>query len=1089
MPAPNRGTDGDWLMEKKPITPEEIAKKLQAIDPKVKVPSKYQSPIISSPLEPAVVIAGAGSGKTETMSNRVLYLVANGLVDAENILGLTFTRKAAGELAIRIRKRLRQLKRAGLIAKSASIDVTVMTYHSYAASLLSEHAIRNGIDANSQPIGDAALWQLASSVVRNWDGEFETSSAVSTVIDDLLGLSKYLLEHNVTVDELRNTTQEVLDHIAALPGTVGKATARTQRVLTNRVNLIEMVEEFDKRRKELGQLSFDDQMAIAAALAVEHQDIRLSERTRFKAVLLDEYQDTSQSQVRMLSALFGGDSGHPVMAVGDPAQSIYTWRGASAGTIHSFEHHFKKSAGQSGPKEFSLPETFRNDEVILELANSVSAQISQNPAKKLDVQALVKGPAAGPGELVVGVYEDITAEAAAVAEYIEKLWFDPARTSQDLNDQSTFAVLVRSRKLIPPIERALRARAVPVEVLGVGGLIHLPEIADIIAMMRILTDPDAGSSLMRHLAGARINLGPKDLAALGKFAKDRARALNESSHSFVAKVIAGNPDQLEADDQFSGSAIDALDEIASARQSDFTEIGWRRLLTFAQDLRRLRRRASGPIADFIIEIEQYLNLSSELYFRDGKISGTRNLELFIDEAEKFAATGGTVNDFLAWLAAAAEHERGLKFGPPEIRHDVVQILTIHNAKGGEWDVVAVPGLAKKTFPSVTSNDKANWLANEAHVPFSLRGDKSELPDFQWQRASDQKELEALITAFDGECEAIEFEEEMRLGYVAFTRAFSHLFLSTSWWRSGVNPVAKSELFTIAESLAATTSSKTIHLLPEPQRPGDKERNPSENAPETAIWPRDPLGEHRNQFDSAVAMVRGAQADSLDDEKTTSEISEWVRDSKALILERERRGSLAPVLLPARMSVSTLVALQSDPAALALHLRRPIPQLQDSFARRGTQFHLWVEKYYNDQQILDDSYLDARDQFESDTTLTALQEKWLESEWANRSDVHTEVGFEMSVAGTLLRGRIDAIFPKNGEFEVIDWKTGSTQLGEAAQVQLAVYRLAISKLYKVDISKVSAGFHYVPTGVTHKPADLLDEVGLNALLNNFEIAIL
>ncbi len=1076
-------------MAKTLITPEEIAKKLQALDTKVRVPSKYQSPIISSPLEPAVVIAGAGSGKTETMSNRVLYLVANGLVDAENILGLTFTRKAAGELAIRIRKRLRQLKRAGLIAKSASIDVTVMTYHSYAASILSEHAIRNGIDANSQPIGDAALWQLASSVVRNWDGDFTTTSAVSTVIDDLLGLSKYLLEHSVTGEELRSTSQDILDHISTLPGTPAKATLRTQKVLTNRINLIEMVAEFEKRRKDLGQLSFDDQMAIAADLAVQHEDIRHSERTRFKAVLLDEYQDTSQSQVRMLSALFGGDSGHPVIAVGDPAQSIYTWRGASAGTIHSFGQHFKKAAGQSGPAQFSLPETFRNDEIILELANTVSSQISQNPAKKLHVQALVKGPAAGPGELVVGVYEDITAEAAAVAEHIEKLWFDPARTSQELDDQSTFAVLVRSRKLIPPIERALRARSIPVEVLGVGGLIHLPEIADIISMMRILTDPDAGSSLIRHLAGPRINLGPKDLAALGSFAKKRAMALNESSHSFVAKVIAGNPDQLEADDQFSGSAIDALDEIASAHQSDFTDVGWRRLLAFAQDLRRLRRRASGPIADFIIEIEQYLNLSSELYFRDGKVSGTRNLELFIDEAEKFAATGGTVNDFLSWLAAAAEHERGLKFGPPEIRHDVVQILTIHNAKGGEWDVVAVPGLAQNTFPSENSMDKANWLANESHVPFLLRGDKKELPDFQWQRASDQKELEALITTFDGECEAIEFEEEMRLGYVAFTRAISHLFLSTSWWRSGVKPVAKSQLFTIAESLAATTSSKSIRLLPEPQRPGDKDRNPSENSPETGVWPRDPLGDQRSAFDSAVAIVRSAQADSLEDEKATSEISEWLRDGKALIAERERRGTLAPVLLPARMSVSTLVALKSNPEALALHLRRPIPQLQDSFARRGTQFHLWVEKYYNDQQILDDSYLDARDKFESDTTLSALQEKWLESEWASRADVHTEVGFEMSVAGTLLRGRIDAIFPKNGEFEVIDWKTGSTQLGEAAQVQLAVYRLAISKLYKVDISKVSAGFHYVPTGVTHKPADLLDEAGLIALLNNFEIAIL
>ena len=162
-------------------SPEEIIAKLQA-HPKfgatIKPITKFQSAIISSDLEPAVVIAGAGSGKTETISNRVLYLVANGFVTPDQILGLTFTRKAAGELSVRVRKRLRQLSALPEFKHITSSTTSVTTYHSYAAKLLSEHAIRYGIDADAEPLGEAAIWQIASDVVRNWsDDSYRNQSA------------------------------------------------------------------------------------------------------------------------------------------------------------------------------------------------------------------------------------------------------------------------------------------------------------------------------------------------------------------------------------------------------------------------------------------------------------------------------------------------------------------------------------------------------------------------------------------------------------------------------------------------------------------------------------------------------------------------------------------------------------------------------------------------------------------------------------------------------------------------------------------------------------------------------------------------
>jgi len=301
--------------------------------------TEHQSAIISSDLEPAVVIAGAGSGKTETMSNRVLYLVANGFVTPDQILGLTFTRKAAGELSVRVRKRLRQLSALAEFKHITSTATSVTTYHSYAGKLLSEHAIRCGFDADAEPLGEAAIWQIASDVVRNWsDDSYRNQSAVSTVIKDLLGLSKLMMEHQVSGSDIQAIGEGIMQELDMLAGAPNDEVRAVHRAMLQRNSLLPMVEAFMQRRRAAGEFSFDDQMSLAADIAQNFADVGVLERGKYRVVLLDEYQDTSQSQVRMLSSLYGG--GHPVMAVGDPSQAIYTWRGASAGTMAFFSTYF-----------------------------------------------------------------------------------------------------------------------------------------------------------------------------------------------------------------------------------------------------------------------------------------------------------------------------------------------------------------------------------------------------------------------------------------------------------------------------------------------------------------------------------------------------------------------------------------------------------------------------------------------------------------------------------------------------------------------------------------------------------------------------
>ena len=1057
-------------------TPEEIIAKLQShpkFGSQIKPITKHQSAIISSGLEPAVVIAGAGSGKTETMSNRVLYLVANGFATPDQILGLTFTRKAAGELSVRIRKRLRQLSQLPEFKHITSNSTAVTTYHSYAGKLLSEHAIRYGIDADAEPLGEAAIWQIASDVVRNWsDDSYRNNSAVSTVIKDLLGLSKLMLEHQVKPADIEAIGNEMLEKLQMLGGGTNEDTRAVARAMQQRNSLLPMVESFMQRRKAAGELSFDDQMSLAADIAQNFEDVGTLERGKYTVVLLDEYQDTSQSQVRMLSSLYG--AGHPVMAVGDPSQAIYTWRGASAGTMASFHKYFPKAQGQTGIEQFSLPTTFRNDTIILTAANAISAQIKADGGQQ--VVELEARDGAGAGELAYGIYETVETESQAIAEYFKQLW-NPA-------DNKSFAVLVRKRSQITSIENALREQGLPVEVIGIGGLIHIPEVADVVTLMKIITDPDAGSSLMRHLTGPRINLGPRDIAVLGGFSRERAKAMHADSKSFIKKIAAGNPDQLEADDQFAGSIIDALDEIASAKKSGFSDVGYQRLVTFAQDLRRLRSRAGGQITDLVTEIENYLTLESEITLREGTQTGRRHLDRFLDEASKFERSGGSVSAFLDWLDVASDEEGGLKVGAPEVRTDVVQILTVHMAKGAEWDVVAVPGISEGTFPGVNKSDPDNWLKNEKHVPFALRGDAHELPLFSLDGIIKNSDASKAIKAFASQCvDQIKMREEMRLAYVAVTRARTHLICTTSWWRDGSRSVSPSNIFTL---IAGAASANGGRLISDVAPPEDGVENPTLENPQMAIWPRDYLGDKRAQFDAAIELVNQSEIHPLIDSKDF-EVNSWIMDAHSLITEQRKRAiDLVEVALPTRLSTSTLVALHENPQELALNIRRPMPRGQDQYSRRGTAFHLWVERQFTDAATLfGDEYLDYLDPLDDDSKLEDLKAAWLKSSFANRTPARVEVPFETTIAGVLIRGRIDAIYADGDGFQVVDWKTGSKQLGKSAQVQLAMYRLAWAKLSGCDISKISAAFHYVPTGVTDQPADLLDEGALISLISNVQ----
>jgi DNA helicase-2/ATP-dependent DNA helicase PcrA len=227
------------------------------------------------------------------------------------------------------------------------------------------------------------------------------------------------------------------------------------------------------------------------------------------------------------------------------------------------------------------------------------------------------------------------------------------------------------------------------------------------------------------------------------------------------------------------------------------------------------------------------------------------------------------------------------------------------------------------------------------------------------------------------------------------------------------------------------------------------------------------------------------------------VAGWDRELELLLAELVRareRASGSVVELPARLSVSQLVALRRDPVELARALRRPMPRRPAPQARRGTRFHLWLEQLWGQQRLLDVDQLPgaADETAEPDDDLIALQEAFRASEWACRVPTEIEFPFDLVVDGVLLRGRCDAVFTDaaDGMVDVVDWKTGRPPSGAeaaAAAVQLAVYRLAWHHLSGTPLDRIRAGFHYVAAGRTVHPADLLDETGLLALVRTVEPA--
>jgi DNA helicase II / ATP-dependent DNA helicase PcrA len=492
------------------------------------------------------------------------------------------------------------------------------------------------------------------------------------------------------------------------------------------------------------------------------------------------------------------------------------------------------------------------------------------------------------------------------------------------------------------------------------------------------------------------------------------------------------------------------------------------------------------------------------------VAARADLDAFTDVADAFTGEGAepTLGAFLAYLTAAQQEEFGLETGRVG-DSDSVKLLTVHAAKGLQWPAVFVPGLAmgerSQVFPA-RPRVSTRWTDNPRLIPFGLRGDAGDLPELLGLDA-------ASLEAFGEACAARDLAEERRLMYVAATRAAFWLGCSGYWWGEGGSSRLGPSPFLEEVRKSGVAEVSAWADAPEPDA-----ENPLLAGVDAADWPVTPAGQRYEAVREAAALVEQAllaggttppdppaflsggthppgpplgEAARPPIPPGDLELTEaWGRDAGLLLAERaQRRGDGATqVPLPARLSVSSLVTLARDPAELAGRVRRPMPRPPAPQARRGTAFHQWLEQRYGQQLLIDDNALfGPEDDDTAEGDLAALRSRFEQGEWAERWPQAVEVPFETLVGGRLVRGRIDAVFADapGGGYDVVDWKTGRPPGSEAERhavsVQLAAYRLAWAALAGVTVADVRAAFYYVAHDQTVRPADLLDEAGLAALI--------
>ena len=1096
-------------------------------------PSVEQWAAIAHEPVPVAIIAGAGSGKTAVMAARVVRFVEEAGVHPSRILGLTFTNKAAAELEQRISDAFAQLD------PPPADRPHIATYNAFADGLLREHGVRIGIDPEVGLLSEAQRWQLLLSCFDALE-PFDAidSRSPSSICRSVLGLADACGNHLLTPERIIACDERILRDAAQFPDEVVLCSRR-------RIELARVVRAYQDAKLRARRIDFGDQVTRAVEILERHPGVAQELRERYPAILLDEYQDTNVAQRRMIQLL--APTGHNVTAVGDARQNIFQWRGSTLFNLIDFPiRHFLRD-GSAPHSYLTLSENFRSGRRILAVANRV---IDRVPLQRRPGDALRPYAANGEGWVGVKLLADQDAEAAFIASEVRRLHDGPRRGSpgspgagvpasppapdgvgdrqggggppragsgsasrrgaepvDPLITWSEFAILVRRKAHIRPILDALAARGIPVDVVGLAGLLQVPEVLDTIAWLRAIADPGplANRWLARILLGPRFRIHYRDVALLARWAAQRTKELTEARSTGglptgvpgaesgpaigVPGAIgaqAGSPPQPEAEpDEVAYSLSEALDHLEEIERLGPQAIV--RLRRAQAELTALRARAGDPLADLVQAVVRESGIAEALEVAGG--AAMANITSFLGAVASFAPVTGapSLPAFLAYLDAAEEVEETLEVGTPS-GTDSVKLMTVHQAKGLEFDVVFVPGVAARAndkgerVDSIFPDERtSNPMTSYGQLPHSVREDAEHLPSPWAPDGRPRKKAELLR-----ELRERAVEDERRLFYVALTRARRRLYVTAAWWYVRQSkPRGPSVFF---EEVAQDPETEVLGADAMPQESPLLAR-----LGELAVWPPDPPNRVRRDVlfpqGYAVALEEVLSGSTTAESSFTSldpaararagtllaehrrVAAALLRDATALLsATADARGDAASAQLPASLSATQVVGLLSrrlQPADIA----RPMPTRPSDAARVGVEVHRWIEEQARGLTgLADEEALDAPAMPLDRRRISALQEQFRSLGFADRrlatldtGEPMAELAFSLKIGGRVVRGRIDAVYETDaGGLEVVDFKTGQ-RVPEGDLDQLAIYAVALNRLGVLRPVPLTVTYCYLADG--------------------------
>ncbi|NJD26539.1 MAG: DNA helicase II [Betaproteobacteria bacterium] len=591
----------------------------------------------------ALILAGAGSGKTRVLTTRIAWLISTGQVGPHGVLAVTFTNKAAKEMTARL----------SALVPINTRGMWIGTFHGLCNRFLRAHHREAGLPQTFQ-ILDAA---------------------------DQLAMVKRLLK-NLNVDDEKYPPRE-LCHFINAHKEQGLRAAQADAFDHYTQKRVELYGEYEAQCNREGVVDFAELLLRSYELLQRNEPLRVHYQQRFRHILVDEFQDTNRLQYAWLRLLAGG--GARVFAVGDDDQSIYRFRGAEVGNMRDFERDW------AGDNVIRLEQNYRSHGNILAAANAIIRNNRERLGKNLWTDA-------GDGEPIrcFEGYSDLD-EARFVIDEIRELIRDGVPPTQ-------VAILYRSNAQSRVLEHELFTRGVPYKVYGGLRFFERQEIKHALAYMRLLGNPDDDTAFLRVVNFPTRGIGARSLEALQGIAHQVNSSLYNAAASLTGKA---------------GQAV----------------------ATFVRLIEDLRRETDGlPLPEIVAHIVERSGLAA--HYRGEKEGQERleNLDELVNAAATFidddgvvmAATGegGALADFLAHASLeAGEHQAGEG-------QEAVQLMTVHAAKGLEFDIVFISGLEQGLFP---------------HENAVLEGSEG-------------------------------LEEERRLMYVALTRARERLYLSCAQTR-------------------------------------------------------------------------------------------------------------------------------------------------------------------------------------------------------------------------------------------------------------------------------------------------------------------